>query len=279
MFSALTAKAVRHIPRGLFGRCLGRFARSAASRAAIKPFIRAFGVDTTEAERDASDYGSLEEFFVRKLKDGARPIDLGPESLVSPVDGVLSDCGQVREGTAVMVKGRTFRIADLLGRTRAEHLLGGGYSVHYLSPRDYHWIHSPCEGKVTAYSHIPGDFYPVFAAAQDEFGCTFAQNERVITFMETPLGPVAVAKVAAMGVGNISLAYAGAGACRGSIESTVELDPPVSVAKGDPLGTFHFGSTVVVVWGNPGIVPLPGLAGRRLLMGNAFARFPGPVRQ
>ncbi|MBI5526651.1 MAG: phosphatidylserine decarboxylase [Deltaproteobacteria bacterium] len=278
MLSTLAARAARRMPRGLFGTCVGRFARSRVSRIAVRPFIWAFGVDTAEADRDVSDYGSLSEFFVRKLKDGARPVDADPGGLISPVDGVLSDCGRVHEGTAVMVKGRTLGIVDLVGYTQADHLLGGGFSVHYLHPRDYHWIHSPCEGNVTAYSHIPGDFYPVFPAAQDEFGCTFAQNERVITFMETPLGRMAVAKVAAMGVGNISLAYAGVEACRGSIENTVELDPPVPVAKGDPLGTFHFGSTVVVVWENAGIVPLPGVAGRHVLMGESFARIGNPPR-
>ena len=271
MLQSVAAKIARCLPRGLTGRCMGALAASGASRAAVRPFARAVGADAAEAERDIGEYESLMAFFVRRLRPGARPIDGSAATLVSPVDGVLSDCGRVTGGTAFLVKGESLRLDELLGPARVTPFFGGGFSVHYLHPRDYHWIHAPHEGRVTAWAHVPGDHYPVFPRALDEFGCVFAKNERVITFMETPLGRIAVAKVAAMGVGNITLCYADAPHGGGAIQSHVELSAPVDVARGDPLGTFRLGSTVILAWEDPAIVPLPGLCGRHLKMGEPFA--------
>lgn len=271
MLQAIAAKTVRFVPRALAGRCIGAFADTAVSRHAVRPFVAAFGVDLAEADRGVGEYPSLAEFFVRRLRPGARPIDPRRDALVSPVDGIVSDCGQIERGTAVLVKGVTLSFAELFGADRAAPFMGGGFSVHYLSPRDYHWIHAPAEGRVTAWAHVPGDYYPVFPRSIDEFGCVFTQNERVITFMETPLGRLAVAKVAAMGVGNISLSYAEVSRETGRIASHVEIDQPVDVARGDPIGTFHLGSTVVLAWEDPAIAPLAGACGRHVKMGEAFA--------
>ena len=250
---------------------MGRLAGSRASKLAVRPFAAAFGIDLEEAEHGPDEYPTLAAFFTRRLRQGARPVDPCPGVLVSPVDGILSDCGRIEQGTAPLVKGTRLSFAELLGPSRAAPFMSGGFSVHYLSPRDYHWIHAPHEGRVTAWAHVPGDFYPVFPRSLDEFGCVFTKNERVITFMETSLGHLAVAKVAAMGVGNISLAYAAVSHDAGRIQSHTELDEPCNLGRGDPLGIFHLGSTVVVAWENPAITPLNGTCGRHLKMGEAFA--------
>ena len=271
MYQALTAKAVRYVPRALAGRCIGRLAASGASRHAVRPFARALGIDLSEAEHGVDAYPTLADFFVRRLRPGARPIDPRPDVLVSPVDGVVSDCGRIDRGTAVLVKGVTLSFPELLGPDRAEPFAGGGFSVHYLSPRDYHWIHAPSAGRVTAWAHVPGDYYPVFPRSLDEFGCVFTRNERVIAFMDTPRGRLAVAMVAAMGVGNISLTFADVSQEPGRIQSHVELGEPVDVERGAPLGTFHLGSTVILAWEDPALAPLPSACGSHLKMGEAFA--------
>ena len=267
----VVAKTVRFLPRGLAGRCIGRLADLRLSRLAVRPYAAAFGVDADEADRGLGDYETLSAFFVRTLRPGARPIDRRAGAFVSPVDGVLSECGRITDGAAVLVKGARLSFPELLGPARAAPFSGGGFSVHYLSPRDYHWIHAPHEGRVTAWAHVPGDFYPVFPRSLDEYGCVFTRNERVIAFMETSVGRLAVAMVAAMGVGNISLSFAEVSKAPGRIESHVDLATPCDLDRGAPLGTFHLGSTVVLAWEDPAIVPLPGFPGRHLKMGEAFA--------
>jgi phosphatidylserine decarboxylase len=270
LYNAMALAAVRILPRAATGKLMGSLASSAVSRPLIRPFARAFGIDLLEAGMDVSQYATLTDFFTRRLKEGARAVDREPGALVSPVDGLLQDAGRLEGGTIFTVKGRRFDAGELLccdGSDFSE----GGYSVHYLSPRDYHWIHAPREGVITGWSHIPGDFLPVFPSALDSFEGVLPRNERVVARMKTDIGKMAVVMVAALGVGNIKLTFAEAATNRGGIPRHSELSDPVAVRRGDPLGVFMLGSTVVLLWDSPSIGIIPSKIGTHARMGERFA--------
>ena len=267
----LAVKAVRVIPRARTGRLIGSFAASPASRKIIGQFIKAFGIDASEAEKEIGHYSTLAEFFTRRLKPGSRPIDEIPGSIVSPVDALLHETGRPSGHTRIDVKGRTLSFAGLLGENEARIFEKGGYSVHYLSPRDYHRIHSPTSGSITAWEHIPGDFLPVFPRALREFGPVFTKNERVNVFMDTRFGKFAVSMVAAMGVGNIGLSFSELKTNTGLDGTRCELKVHKPVTKGGEIGVFNLGSTVIVCWENPGIKVVPDLVGTHVRMGKMFA--------
>jgi phosphatidylserine decarboxylase len=262
---------VRVIPRNAVSRLMGRFASSTASRPFIGLFAKAVKIDLGEAEKDISEYPTLTAFFTRHLKPGTRMIDAARDILVSPVDGVLAEAGPLDADTTFTVKGRRFNAGTLLGCPEGQYFAGGGYSVHYLSPRDYHWIHSPQDGFITGWTHMPGDCLPVFPKAVEKFDGLFTRNERVIVRMDGHLGDMAVAMVAAMGVGNIKLAFTEISTNNGGIPGHSDLTESIPSGRGDRLGVFMLGSTVVLLWKNPRIAIDRTKVGTHLRMGEAFA--------
>ena len=152
-----TGQAVhRWATAGVYSRLIGRAARMSIPaplrQFAYSTFARAVGADLSEPERELTSYGSLGEFFARRLRSGSRPIDASADSLVSPCDGTVSACGQADDGMLLQAKGRDYRIDDLVvDHERAEALIGGSYLTIYLAPRDYHRVHSPIAGNLVAY--------------------------------------------------------------------------------------------------------------------------------
>jgi phosphatidylserine decarboxylase len=230
---------------------------------AYRAFARATGANLSEAELELSAYSSLGDLFARRLRPGVRPIDPAPEAVISPCDGVVAACGIADDGVLVQAKGHTYRLEELVVDTRrAEELRGGAYATIYLSPRDYHRVHAPIDARLVGYDYVPGELWPVNPHVAARRGRLFTRNERVVIWLEAAgLGTIAVVMIGASGVGNIRLAgWASPSGefaprrqdahdsanWRGSCERRrVELTG-MSVARGDELGEFRLGSTVVV---------------------------------
>lgn len=227
--------------RKWISRLTGAFAKSVFSRRLIRRFAQTYRIPIQEAEKNIEEYGSLNEFFTRRLKPGARPVDEAADALVSPVDARVAACGTIRDGTLLQVKGQDYTLDELLGASpRIPQYRNGCYWVLYLSPSDYHRIHAPCTGKVVETDHLPGRVYPV-----NEFGLTFmrrvlSRNERLVTYILHGHGELAVVKVGALNVSSIRY---------------VDDQPPQSLNRGDELAYFEFGSTVVLLTENGTLSP------------------------
>lgn len=217
---------------------------------------RLFGIDLSEAAKTRpGDYDSFQSFFTRPLAAGARPIAPGDDAVVSPVDGAVSEVGDVVDGRLLQAKDRTYTAAELLaGEERAAPFTGGSFATLYLSPRDYHRVHMPLAGRLRETVHVPGRLFAVNPPAVRAVPRLFARNERVAALFDTAAGPMAVVLVGALLVGAIETVWSGmVTPPRGR---RVAARPPggeVELAKGDELGRFNFGSTVIVLFG-PGAV-------------------------
>jgi len=230
----------------------------AVSRAVTGLYVRAYDVDLGDVAKISVPYPSFDAFFTRPLRAGARR--LSDDAVVCPADGKLVDRGPVRADSRIVVKGRPYSVAELVGdEADAAALAGGTFAVVYLSPRDYHRVHSPVAGTMGKVHGISGDLYPVNSIGERHVPDLFVRNQRVAMFIDTPaFGRIAVVMVGAMIVGRISVT---ALPIPGTPLGIHRLSPAVPVARGDEIGMFHLGSTVVVLGGR----------------GLAFSRAPGPV--
>ncbi|MEQ1508422.1 MAG: archaetidylserine decarboxylase [Myxococcota bacterium] len=246
MKDALIVSALSLVPRNRGARAMGQLARTPASRWLTRAFVRAYGVDLSEAEGALHDYPTLESLFTRRLRPGVRPVDPGPDALVSPVDGRCAVVGRTVNGAIEVAPGRLLRLAPLLDRD-GEDLGERDVCVLYLSPKDYHRVHVPREGLATAWRYVPGTLWPVFPAAVRRVTDLFSRNERVTVSIATDRGPLDVVLVGAFGVGRITVEVCDLVTNAGGARSDAALTPPVPVTRGAELGTFHLGSTVVLV--------------------------------
>lgn len=223
-------------------------------RMAIKAFAKAYNVDMAEAEHSFEHFPTFAEFFTRSLKPGVRPVDLGERVVVSPVDGAVSQVGYADEGRCLQAKGITYTVEELLGDAEAaKPFHGGAWTTIYLSPRDYHRIHSPLGGTITGYAYIPGEFWPVNPASVKNKQSLFCVNERLVTYLDTVAGKVAVVKVGATCVSRIKAAYDDVLTHAGQPGKVHAYEQGIPVAKGAELGRFEMGSTVILCF-EPGRV-------------------------
>lgn len=244
--------------RRWISRLAGRIAHSPASRLLIPRFARAYGIAVEEAEKPLGEYATLNEFFTRRLKPGTRPVDARPGVLVSPVDARITGMGPLRQGTIFNIKGQDYTIDELLGFSpRAESYRNGYGIVLYLSPSDYHRIHSPVDGVIVERAHLPGRVYPV-----NDFGLThmprvLSRNERLVTYIRHEAGETAVVKIGALNVCGIRYA-----------------DPTADrLVRGGELAWFEFGSTVVLLTEDGTFEPRGDLGpGDKVRMGEALGR-------
>lgn len=257
-------KLLSRLPQGFLSRGLGRLADTPIP-GPLRPhvlgaFARAFGIDTEEADRPLETYASVNDFFVRRLRPGARswPADPG---LASPVDGIVGQVGRIEHGRLIQAKGLTYAAADLLGSAEeAERFDGGSFITLYLSPRHYHRIHVPMSGTIPSARYLPGALLPVNGPAVRHVQDLFPRNERLSAYIDGDHGRVAVVAVGAYNVGRISAAFdpawSGDGEVGGRPWVTNRSDvlprerayaPPVPVGRGDELMAFHLGSTVVLL--------------------------------
>ena len=253
MMSALTfatAQLLRVLPRAGMSRVMGRLADhkwpAPVGRAVVDLYSRVYDIRLDECVK-TEGWSSFDEFFTRTLRDGARPIDPDPNLVVSPADGRLDSVGPV-DGRRFWVKGRPYSVDELVGDVReAERYEGGGGCVIYLSPRDYHRVHAPVGGVIREIRSLPGDYYPVNAIGMKHVPNLFVRNRRVAiaidTLPESGLGRVTAVMVAAIVVGRITVAGVDA---RDVPLGHHRLEPGLQVARGDEIGIFHLGSTVVL---------------------------------
>ena len=219
----------------------------------ITRFVRLYDVDVEEVSGDVpDDYASLNEFFIRELVDEARPVDSEPASIVSPVDGTVSQAGAITANTIWQAKGLHYSLDDLLATDLqdARAFVDGSFATIYLAPYNYHRVHSAIGGKLRAAHYVPGDLFSVNAATVARIPGLFRRNERLILHFSTPFGPCAQIFVGALNVGSISTPWTGE--VRPGKSGVVELlelgDVSREVDKGDLLGWFNMGSTVIVLF-------------------------------
>jgi phosphatidylserine decarboxylase len=201
----------------------------------IKKYIKYYKVDLSEAiKTDYREYKCFNDFFSRHLHPAARAIDLNPSCIISPADGAISMLGKISVNTLIQAKKHDYLLQDLLGGkvSDAEKFINGEFITIYLSPKDYHRVHVPFEGKLVKSLHVPGQFFSVNPSTVDAVPNLFARNERVINFFETSIGHMAVIFVGAIVVGSI----------------VISAQENTNLKKGDELGCFQLGSTVIVLF-------------------------------
>ncbi len=220
--------------------------------AVIERFVQHFEVNMAEAEQtDPRAYANFNEFFTRSLQAGARPI--AEADIVCPADGAISQLGAIEEGRIFQAKGQYFSTRELLGgdKERAAQFKDGQFATIYLSPRDYHRVHMPIAGQLTATSYIPGKLFSVNALTAENVERLFARNERLVCYFDTDVGSMAMILVGAMIVAGIETVWSGqvAPAARVPVVSDFQALPEaVSLAKGEEMGRFKLGSTVILLF-------------------------------
>lgn len=220
----------------------------------LRIFLGVYRLNMAEAAQpDPFAYRSFNEFFTRALREGVRPIVEGTNVIVSPVDGTVSQCGRIEGDSLFQAKGQHYSLQELLAND-AEAVAtysGGSFACIYLAPYNYHRIHMPCAGTARGNVYVPGELFSVNAATARAVPRVFARNERLICDFTTPLGRMAVILVGALFVGSIETVHCG------------EVNPPPRrhkaptriatglgrhFAKGEELGRFNMGSTVVLLF-------------------------------
>ena len=231
----------------------------------IERFARLYGIEARDAEKHLSEYRDVDEFFTRRLRPGARTVDPRPDVVVSPADGTVIEGGVATEGHLYQAKGTFFELEELLTDADASRRLrGGAYLITYLSPSDYHRVHAPVSGEIVGWHHIPGTLFPVGVRSVGREPRLFVSNERLVTLIESSAGLCALVMVAAIGVGHITTTYdldiaTHARSFRRAGIRHARYDQPRPVIKGGEIGTFHLGSTTIVVF-EPGRVHLGSFA-------------------
>ncbi len=253
---------LRVLPRNLISRWAGWFVSlrlpAALQRLEIGLAVRVFGIDLSEARDPVGSFESFQAFFTRALKPGVRAIDSAPDAIVSPCDGAWGVAGVVENGLLLQVKGQHYPLAALLGsEADAKAYEGGSYATLYLSPADYHRFHAPCDVEVSRVRYVPGSLWPVNKAGLEGIDALFAQNERIVAFMDVSGDErregVCVVAVGATMVGKVRLDFddlttnePGARFAERAYGDAPNPPRPV-LAKGGEWGRFEFGSTLVVL--------------------------------
>lgn len=220
----------------------------------IQSFGKFYQIDFAEAEKPASEYKSIGDFFVRQLKPGVRPIALSP--LVHPADSLISQIGRIESDHCIQAKGKTYSVAKLIADESAAKAFSDGlYVTYYLCPTDYHRVHSPVDGRIRKATHIPGHLWPVNSWSTENIENLFAVNERVVLEIESRLGTCLLIFVGATNVGQIRLSFDSEivtnKKCQGLDQLAVKrkaYQTPIEIKKGTELGAFHMGSTVVMIY-------------------------------
>lgn len=228
---------------------------------AVKAYGRAVGVNFDEVKDPLSSFRSVQDFFTRELKDGARPFVDGDDVVASPCDGTWGACGTIEDDTALQLKGRPYSVRMLLhDDDMAARFDGGTYATLYLSPKDYHRFHVPVAGSVDTLRYVPGALWPVNGAGLSHVDGLFTKNERIIAFLRPAARPDAMIAMVAVGatmVGKIKIAFDDSVTTnvRNPATTVRRYDPPVQLDKGAEWGRFLFGSTIVLL-ATPGLFSL-----------------------
>ena len=243
------------LPRHLLTRLIWRIARIrhvATKDFLITRFAAAFDVDLDEVKLDVpGDFATFNDFFIRELKDDVREIDDDEDAIVSPVDGTVSVAGTIQASSIFQAKGINYSLDDLLATDldTAAGYIDGSFATIYLAPYNYHRVHAPLAGELTAARYVPGDLFSVNEATVSRVQGLFRRNERLVMHFRTATGPAALIFVGALNVGSISTPWTGEIRPRkdGVVDVLDISTHPTEVEKGDLLGWFNMGSTVILL--------------------------------
>lgn len=232
---------------GIFTNSKNKFIKSTL----IKLCLFFYAVDLKEAEdENIENYTSFNNFFTRKLKPNVRTIDTDKTVLISPVDGTIYQFGKIEDKQLFQAKGKYFSLETLLGQQQdlVAQFINGSFLTAYLAPKDYHRVHIPYSGKLKKMVHVPGKLFAVNPTTTNNIANLFARNERVICLFETSFGPMIIILVGAMIVASIHTVWAGEVTPPTTKEiRTWNYDNGIELNKGDELGHFQMGSTVIIL--------------------------------
>jgi phosphatidylserine decarboxylase len=214
----------------------------------VRLFARYYKINIEEAEKSLDEYHTIGDLFTRRLKSGIRPIS--NSWAVHPCDSEIIQHGPIDNGTLIQAKGLNYTLSKLTEDPHALDKYDGGYFVtYYLCPTDYHRVHSPVHGFVKHVLYRSGDLWPVNLPTVGSMEDLYVVNERLLIEMASEYGAVGVVMVGATNVGSMSLAFdPKIRTNRGEQSVTHDYNPPVEIVKGEELGIFHMGSTVIVLY-------------------------------
>ena len=210
--------------------------------------IKHFKIDLSDAViQNPEEYPSFNAFFTRALLPQARPIDASQQSIISPCDGIVSEQGFIEYGTLIQAKNQTYSVRALVGDWGANYANGGSYATIYLSPRDYHRVHMPVDGQLIESVYQPGELFSVNEQTVEHIPRVLARNERLIARFETAFGEILVVFVGALLVAGIEPVWHPSTSTLRAKGYRFKPKAPLFFAKGDEIGQFHFGSTVIIL--------------------------------
>ena len=250
------------LPHHLLSKIAGLAAESKFLKNFLIPaFIHKYKVDLSEAKiTEPRAYLSFNHFFTRELKPGVRVIDSSLDTIVSPADGKISACGKIMGSELLQAKGHHFSLCDLLGGNKdvSKLFINGSFATVYLSPSDYHRVHMPISGKLISTFYIPGRLFSVNKMMSESLPNLFARNERVVCLFDTNTGPMCLVLVGAMIVGSIETTWSKETSPAHRIKEVHAtdyslLETPIKLSKGQEMGRFKLGSTVISLFGSQGI--------------------------
>jgi phosphatidylserine decarboxylase len=248
--------------------------------ALIRAFLRRYRINLDEAAlSDPGAYASFNDFFTRALKPGVRPMPAEADAVVSPCDGTTSQIGTI-DGSRLLqaelaAKRQTYTLSALCADEElARQFVGGAYCCLYLAPHDYHRVHMPLGGRLLGARYVPGRLFSVSAGTARHVSDLYARNERVVVAFTGAAGPMAVILVGALNVGSIGLAWSGE-IPRGGVARALAV-PQLTLERGQELGRFNLGSTVIVLFGARRVAWGPLAPGDTVRLGLRLGRVTAP---
>ncbi|MGC6481084.1 MAG: archaetidylserine decarboxylase [Porticoccaceae bacterium] len=245
----------RILPKHFLSRVIAKLAESnnrMLKNFLIKQAIKTFGINMDEAISDELDsYQCFNDFFTRALKAEARPLDMGEKVVTSPADGVISQAGKIRKNKVLQAKNVDYSLARLVGNSdQAKKYENGTFTTIYLSPKDYHRVHIPAQGQLLTTRYIPGELFSVNQQTAEMVPNLFARNERLVCeFKSQQLGHFSVIFVGAMLVAGIETVWGGMEQPGpGAVRENDYSEQNIHFSKGDEIGRFKFGSTVILLF-------------------------------
>jgi phosphatidylserine decarboxylase len=261
LFVAMQYILPQHLLTALIWR-IARIRQVAVKNFLISHFVDIYDVDVADVKQEVpGEFATFNDFFIRELVAEARPIDADINSIVSPVDGTVSIADVIRGDSIIQAKGIDYSLDDLLATDleQAKAYVDGTFATIYLAPYNYHRIHAPLDGELLAARYIPGDLFSVNEATVTRVNGLFRRNERLVMHFATSSGPAALIFVGALNVGSISTPWSGElrPQKNGGVDVLDLSGCATTVRKGDLLGWFNMGSTVILLmpsgtceWGN-----------------------------
>ena len=241
------------LPQHLLSRLMFRFARIQSpwiKNSFTSWFVSKYKVNLNEALlEDIDEYKHFNDFFTRALKDGSRPIS--DSQLVSPVDGEVSQYGSIKDSLIVQAKGKKYSVESLLAENSKNDLYTSFVTI-YLSPKDYHRIHMPLDGSLKSMKYIPGSLFSVNQSTVDDIDQVFARNERLVCYFDSEYGEIALVMVGAIFVGSMETSWEGqiTPPYNKSVKTFEYASRQIKLSKGEELGRFNMGSTVILLLPN-----------------------------